>query len=83
MSTRAQIAIHAEPEAWTPVHVHFDGSPAHMLPALARWRPETSSPRATDRKFVRSAAPLPPCHLEGWVGGSKNREILGAGCSGL
>ena len=25
---RVQDAIHAEPEAWTPVHVHFDGSPA-------------------------------------------------------
>ena len=22
------------------VYVHFDGYPAHMLPALARWKPE-------------------------------------------
>ena len=40
MSTRAQIAIHIGPEEWAHVYVHFDGYPAHMLPALARWKPE-------------------------------------------
>jgi hypothetical protein len=40
MSTRAQIAIQTGPEEWTHVYVHFDGYPAHMLPALARWKPE-------------------------------------------
>ena len=39
MSTRAQIAIQISLEEWAPVHVHFDGYPAHMLPALARWKP--------------------------------------------
>ena len=40
MSTRAQIAIQIDPEEWAHVYVHFDGYPAHMLPALARWKPE-------------------------------------------
>ena len=40
MSTRAQIAIHIGPEDWAHVYVHFDGYPAHMLPALARCKPE-------------------------------------------
>ena len=40
MSTRAQIAIHIGPEEWAHVYVHFDGYPAHMLPALAPWTPE-------------------------------------------
>ena len=40
MSTRAQIAIQIGPEEWAHVYVHFDGYPAHMLPALARWKPE-------------------------------------------
>ena len=40
MSTRAQIAIQIGPEEWAHVYVHFDGYPAHMLPALARWMPE-------------------------------------------
>ena len=40
MSTRAQIAIQIGPEVWAHVYVHFDGYPAHMLPALARWKPE-------------------------------------------
>jgi hypothetical protein len=40
MSTRAQIAIQTGPEAWVHVYVHYDGYPSHMLPALARWRPE-------------------------------------------
>lgn len=40
MSTHAQIAIHARPESWVHVYVHFDCSQAPMLPALARWRPE-------------------------------------------
>ena len=40
MSTRAQIAIQTGPEEWAHVYVHFDGYPAHMLPALARWKPE-------------------------------------------
>ena len=40
MSTRAQIAIQIGPEEWAHVYVHFDGYPVHMLPALARWKPE-------------------------------------------
>ena len=40
MSTRAQIAIQTGPDEWAHVYVHFDGYPAHMLPALARWKPE-------------------------------------------
>jgi hypothetical protein len=40
VSTRAQIAIQIGPEEWAHVYVHFDGYPAHMLPALARWKPE-------------------------------------------
>lgn len=40
MSTRAQIAIQIGPEAWAHTYVHFDGYPAHMLPALAAWTPE-------------------------------------------
>ena len=39
MSTRAQIAIQIGPEEWAHVYVHFDGYPAHMLPALAHWKP--------------------------------------------
>ncbi len=40
MSTRAQIAVQIGPDKWAHVYVHFDGYPAHMLPALARWKPE-------------------------------------------
>jgi len=40
MSTRAQIAIQTGPEEWAHVYVHYDGYPAHMLPALSRWTPE-------------------------------------------
>jgi hypothetical protein len=40
MSTRAQIVIQIGPEEWAHVYVHFDGHLAHMLPALARWKPE-------------------------------------------
>jgi hypothetical protein len=40
MSTRAQIAIQTGPDEWAHVYVHFDGYPAHMLPALERWKPE-------------------------------------------
>ena len=40
MSTRAQIAIQTGPEEWAHVYTHFDGYPAHMLPALAAWTPE-------------------------------------------
>ncbi|WP_323032557.1 hypothetical protein [Paracoccus sp. (in: a-proteobacteria)] len=40
MSTRAQIAIQLGPEEWAHVYVQFDGYPAHMLPPLARWKPE-------------------------------------------
>ncbi|MDP2738734.1 MAG: hypothetical protein Q8O82_08540 [Pseudorhodobacter sp.] len=40
MSTHAQIAIQIGPDEWAHVYVHFDGDPAHMLPALARWTPE-------------------------------------------
>ena len=36
MSTRAQIAIPIGPDEWDHVYVHFDGYPAHMLPALER-----------------------------------------------
>jgi hypothetical protein len=36
MSTRAQIG----PEEWANVFVHFGGCPAHILPALASWKPE-------------------------------------------
>jgi hypothetical protein len=40
MSTRAQIAIQTGPDTWAHVYVHFDGYAAHMLPALAGWKPE-------------------------------------------
>jgi len=40
MSTRAQIAIQTGPEEWAHVYCHYDGYPRHMLPALARWKPE-------------------------------------------
>jgi len=40
MSTRAQIAIQTGPEEWAHIYCHFDGYPAHMLPALAPWTPE-------------------------------------------
>ena len=40
MSTRAQIAIQIGPEEWAQIYVHYDGYPAHMLPALAAWTPE-------------------------------------------
>lgn len=40
MSTRAQIAIQIGPEEWAHVYVHYEGYPAHMLPALAGWKPE-------------------------------------------
>lgn len=39
MSTRAQIAIQTGPDEWAHVYVHYDGYPAHMLPALAPWTP--------------------------------------------
>jgi hypothetical protein len=32
-------SIQIGPEEWAHVYVHFDGYPAHMLPALARWKP--------------------------------------------
>ena len=40
MSTRAQIAIEVGSEDWAHVYVHYDGYPAHMLPALAHWTPD-------------------------------------------
>jgi len=40
MGIRAQIAIQTGPDEWAHIYVHFDGYPAHMLPALARWKPE-------------------------------------------
>jgi len=40
MSTCAQIAIQTGPEEWAHVYIHYDGYPAHMLPALATWMPE-------------------------------------------
>ena len=40
MSTRAQIAIQIGPDEWAHVYCHYDGYPAHMLPALAHWTPE-------------------------------------------
>ena len=40
MSTRAQIAIQIGIEEWAHVYVHFDGYPAHTLPALVRWKPK-------------------------------------------
>ena len=40
MSTRAQIAIQTGPQTWAHVYAHWDGYPAHMLPALAAWAPE-------------------------------------------
>jgi len=40
MSTRAQIAIQTGPEECAHIYCHYDGYPAHMLPALARWTPE-------------------------------------------
>jgi hypothetical protein len=40
MSTRAQIAIQTGPEEWTHIYCHFDGYPAHMLPALVSWTPD-------------------------------------------
>lgn len=39
MSTRAQIAIQIGPKEWAHVYCHYDGYPAHMLPALAPWTP--------------------------------------------
>jgi hypothetical protein len=40
MSTRAQIAIEIGPEEWAHIYCHYDGYPAHMLPAQAGWTPE-------------------------------------------
>jgi len=40
MSTRAQIAIEVRPGEWAHTYVHYDGYPAHMLPALAPWSPD-------------------------------------------
>jgi hypothetical protein len=40
VSTCAQIAIQIGSEKWAYVYVHLDGYPAHMLPPLARWKPE-------------------------------------------
>jgi len=72
MSTRAQIAIQIGTEEWAHVYVHFDGYPAHMLPALARWKPVTAEaldcfspprdPRILSRPTRESA------HLYMWIG---------------
>ena len=84
MSTRAQIAIQIGPEEWAHTYVHYDGYPAHMLPALARWTPDDIL-AAKDIRQVRKDAidsfdpPRDPiilphptrelCHLYVWLGG--------------
>ena len=74
MSTRAQIAIQIGPEEWAHVYVHFDGYPAHMLPALARWKPEdilaareirqvrADEIEAFEKPREPPALPCPPMH---------------------
>jgi len=85
MSTRAQIAIQAGPDEWAHVYVHYDGYPAHMLPALSRWTPEDIL-AASEIRQVRTDEldcfdpPHPPkmlpcptrefCHLYVWQGGA-------------
>ena len=64
MSTRAQIAIQIGPNEWAHVYVHFDGYPVHMLPALARWKPEDilaplRSGRSCPRCWIASSRPAP------------------------
>ena len=60
MSTRAQIAIQIGPDEWAHVYVHFDGYPAHMLPALECWKPDDilaaeKSGRSRPRHWIASA----------------------------
>jgi hypothetical protein len=86
MSTRAQIAIQIGPEEWAHVYVHFDGYPAHMLPALARWKPEDILTAREIRQVTREALDCfsPPrdpsilprptlefAHLYMWIGGQR------------
>ena len=76
MSTRAQIAIQISPEEWAHVYVHFDGYPAHMLPALARWKPEDILAAIEIRQVTSEALDCfnPPrptrefAHLYMWIG---------------
>jgi len=83
MSTRAQIAIQIGPDEWAHVYVHFDGYPAHMLPALARWKPEDILAAREIRQVTSEALDCfsPPCdprilprptrefaHLYMWIG---------------
>ena len=85
MSTRAQIAIQTGPEEWAHVYIHFDGYPAHMLPAMVGWKPEDILAASEIRQvraeqldcFVPPRAPqiLPRptcqfCHLYIWQGGA-------------
>ncbi|OJF99380.1 hypothetical protein [Pararhizobium antarcticum] len=83
MSTRAQIAIQTGPNEWAHVYVHFDGYPAHMLPALARWKPEDILAAGEIRQVAADALDrfIPPraprmlprptqefAHLYMWIG---------------
>ena len=83
MSTRAQIAIQIGPDEWAHVYVHYDGYPAHMLPALARWKPEDILAAREIRQVTSEALDCvsPPCgprilprptrefaHLYMWIG---------------
>ena len=63
MSTRAQIAIQIGPAEWAHVYVHFDGYPAHMLPALARWKLEDILTAREIRQVTAEALDCfsPPC----------------------
>ena len=83
MSTRAQIAIQISPDEWAHVYVHFDGYPAHMLPALERWKPEDILAAREIRQVMPEVLDCfaPPCgprilprptrefaHLYMWIG---------------
>ena len=84
MSTRAQIAIQTGPEEWAHVYIHYDGYPAHMLPALSSWTPEDILAAREIRQVRKDAldcfeTPRDPttlprptrelCHLYVWLGG--------------
>ncbi|MEI4234367.1 hypothetical protein [Roseovarius sp. D22-M7] len=85
MSTRAQIAIEIGPWESAHVYVHYDGYPAHMLPALARWMPEDILAAREIRQVPKDeidgfepprdppVLPMPTrelCHLYVWLAGA-------------
>ena len=57
MSTRSQIFIQNDDCSWTGIYCHYDGYPAHMLPAL----------EAADPEAIRQAQEIRQIHPDGKV----------------